>query len=94
MGSEMCIRDRAKREQDIEALATKTGQEFSEDKLTALKTMDETSFTMFADMMPTKTEQKGVQLPQELFNEQATHGAKPRDNSGSFENKFNEWSKA
>ena len=58
--------------------------------------MDETSFSMFASMMPAKTEQKGFQLPQELFNEQATHGVNARDNgeAGSFETKFNEWSKA
>lgn len=86
----------AKRDSDIEALAAKTGHEFSEDKLTALKSMDETSFSMFASMMPAKTEQKGFQLPQELFNEQATHGVKARDNgeTGSFETKFNEWSEA
>lgn len=86
----------AKRDSDIEALAAKTGHEFSEDKLTALKSMDETSFSMFASMMPAKSEQKGFQLPHELFNEQATHGVKARDNgeTGSFETKFNEWSKA
>lgn len=85
----------AKRDSDIEALAVKTGQEFSEDKLTTLKTMDENSFSMFASMLPAKAEQ-GKGVPEHLFNEQATHGVKVNADGGvdDYENKFAEWSKA
>lgn len=85
----------AKRDSDIEALAAKTGQEFSEDKLTTLKTMDENSFSMFASMLPAKAEQ-GKGVPEHLFNEQATHGATVNADGGvdDYENKFAEWSKA
>lgn len=85
----------AKRDSDIEALAAKTGQEFSEDKLTTLKTMDENSFSMFASMLPAKAEQ-GKGVPEHLFNEQATHGVTINADGGvdDYENKFAEWSKA
>ncbi len=85
----------AKRDSDIEALAAKTGQEFSEDKLTTLKTMDENSFSMFASMLPAKTEQ-GKGVPEHLFNEQATHGVTVNADGSvdDYENKFAEWSKA
>lgn len=85
----------AKRDSDIEALAAKTGQEFSADKLTTLKTMDENSFSMFASMLPAKAEQ-GKGVPEHLFNEQATHGVTVNADGGvdDYENKFAEWSKA
>ncbi|MGA6102103.1 hypothetical protein ACPESL_07950 [Psychrobacter pocilloporae] len=85
----------AKRDSDIEALAAKTGQDFSEDKLTALKSMDENSFSMFASMLPAKAEQ-GKGVPEHLFNEQATHGVTVNADGGvdDYENKFAEWSKA
>ena len=84
-----------KRDSDIEALAAKTGQEFSEDKLTNLKNMDENSFSMFASMLPAKAEQdKGA--PEHIFSEQATHGVTVNADGGvdDYENKFAEWSKA
>ena len=85
----------AKRDSDIEALAAKTGQEFSEDKLTTLKTMDENSFSMFASMLPAKAEQ-GKGAPEYIFDEQATHGVTVNTDGGvdDYENKFAEWSKA
>lgn len=85
----------AKRDSDIETLSAKTGQEFSEDKLTTLKTMDENSFSMFASMLPAKAEQ-GKGAPEHLFNEQATHGVTVNADGGvdDYENKFAEWSKA
>src|SRR5699024_4265470 len=49
----------AKREQDIAALAEKTGEKFGAEQYATLQSMDETSFSMFASMMPAKTEQKG-----------------------------------
>lgn len=84
----------AKRDADIEALADKTGQEFSADKLTTLKTMDENSFSMFASMLPAKAEPQN--LPEHLFSEQALNGKNDNADSGtdSYETKFKEWSKA
>lgn len=85
----------AKRDSDIEALAAKTGQEFSDDKLTNLKNMDENSFSMFASMLPAKAEQ-GKGAPEHIFSEQATHGVTVNADGGvdDYENKFAEWSKA
>lgn len=85
----------AKRESDIAALAEKTGQEFSEDKLATFKTMDETSFALIAEMMPSKVEPQ-VNAPEHLFSEQATHGQSVEGNGSTdnYENKFAEWSKA
>lgn len=85
----------AKRESDIAALAAKTGQEFSEDKLATFKSMDETSFGLIAEMMPSKVEPQ-VNAPEHLFNEQATNGVTVDAAVGvdNYENKFAEWSKA
>ena len=84
-----------KRDSDIEALAAKTGQEFSEAKLTTFKAMDETSFSLIAEMMPSKAEPQSS-LPEHLFNEQATNGKTVNADGGidSYETKFAEWSKA
>ena len=85
----------AKRESDIAALAAKTSQEFSEDKLATFKTMDETSFALITEMMPSKVEPQ-VNAPEHLFSEQATNGVTVDAAVGvdNYENKFAEWSKA
>ena len=84
----------AKREADIAALAAKTGQEFSDDKLQAFKTMDESNFSLIADMMPTKAEPQ-QSMPEHLFNEQATHGVTVNTSGvDEYETKFAEWSKS
>ena len=56
--------------------------------------MDETSFALIAEMMPSKV--AAPNAPEHLFSEQATHGVTVNTTTGTddYETKFAEWSKA
>ena len=60
------------RTNDIQALATKSGREFTEAEMADMKVMDATSFKMMASFIPAKAEQPT--LPHGLFEEQALNG--------------------
>lgn len=68
-----------KRTDDITALATKSGREFTEAELADMKAMDVASFKMMASFIPEKAQNK---VPQGIFEEQALNGknANPVDN--------------
>lgn len=60
------------RTNDIQALATKSGREFTEAEMADMKAMDETSFKLMASFIPAKAEQPTP--PHGLFEEQALNG--------------------
>ena len=77
----------SKRDADIQALAEKTGQEFSAEKIATFKSMDEINFSLVASLIPAKAEPQT--LPENLFTEQAHNGQEPVN---EFTAKFKAWS--
>lgn len=84
--SELKAFKQQKRNDDIAALAKKTGKTFSDDEIKQLQEMDDTAFKFASSF----AEQSQPKLPEHLFSEQATNGRQVT-NSNDLDANIEKW---